>query len=117
MTRAKNKPNGKSAHGGNRACRFRWLRHLGVSQEILKRADRARRPARVVITWEDGAEEAFAGEGARAIWLWALTGAWMGSAGQPTGREIPGLSPATRGVLAQCLRQFAAELELEYSKN
>src|SRR5207245_10854975 len=96
MTRAKNKPNGKSAHGGNRACRFRWLRHLGVSQEILKRADRARRPARVAITWQDRQQQAFAGEGARAIWLCALTGAWMGSAGQPTGTQLPGLPPDRR---------------------
>src|SRR5437879_13876171 len=97
MTSPKNKPNGKSARGGNRTCRFRWLRHLGVRQEILTRADRARRPARVVITWEDRAEEAFARDGPRAIRPWAITGAWLHSARLPTGGDVPGQSSAARG--------------------
>ena len=111
MTRAKNKPNGKSTRGGNRACRFRWLRHLGVSQEILKRAGPERRPSRVLIAFENGQQQVFSGEGARAIWIWALTGAYMGSVGQPPGRELPGIFPATRGALAELLRKFAKELE------
>src|SRR5207302_8251872 len=40
---------------------------------------------------------------ARAIWTWALTGAWMASVGHPTGRAVPGLAQATRGTLVASL--------------
>ena len=70
-----------------------------MSLELLKRADPSRRPARVLISFENGPDQVFAGEEARAIWVWSLTGAWMAGAGQPTTRELAGISPATRGIV------------------
>src|SRR5437879_10437266 len=108
---AKSNGQKRARAGGNQRCRFRWPRILRVSLELLKRADPSRRPARVLISFEDGRDQVFAGEEARAIWVWSLTGAWMAGAGQPTARELPGISPSTRGILVECLRKFAAELE------
>lgn len=60
--------------------------------------------------------KAFESESARAIWTWALTGAWMASVGHLTDRAVPGLAQAMRGILVARLRTLAAELENTSSK-
>src|SRR5437879_12199240 len=97
---AKSNGQKRARAGGNQRCRFRWPRILRVSLELLKRADSSRRPARVLISFEDGRDQVFAGEEARAISVWSLTGAWVAGPAQPTANELPGLCPPTRGGLA-----------------